>query len=95
MWGYPVQDLAVAVQGLMLAKPDAFKSLQRALREGYESRCEWPEGYVGQIDAFWVGRVLWAANYVAQFDPAHFQAHVNGIAPQLAGFLKTGLLSPV
>ena len=92
MWGYPVQDLAVALHGLLLAKPDAFETLQEALRAGYESRAKWPEHYPGQIDTFLAGRVLWATNYMIQSEYAHLKEYLDGWIPHLTGFLETGLL---
>jgi Ser/Thr protein kinase RdoA (MazF antagonist) len=93
MWGYPVQDFAVALDGLMIrVARDEFEPLQRAFRAGYESRIEWPETYKGQIDTFQAGRMLWAANYVAQFEREHLGEHLDRLAPQFERFLETGVI---
>jgi Ser/Thr protein kinase RdoA (MazF antagonist) len=65
-WGYPVQDLAMALQDLMDdTEPDDFEPLQAALRRGYERLSPWPEEYEGEADTFRAGRTLWVANFVA------------------------------
>jgi Ser/Thr protein kinase RdoA (MazF antagonist) len=56
VWGYPVQDMAMALQDLMLAvPPERFEPLQSAFRQGYESLAAWPETYQGEIDIFRAG----------------------------------------
>ncbi len=93
MWGYPVQDLAVALGGLMdRTSGDGFESFKRVFRAGYESIIEWPESYEGQVDAFLAGRMLWAANYVAQFERESLGEHVDCLAPQFERFLETGTI---
>jgi Ser/Thr protein kinase RdoA (MazF antagonist) len=93
MWGYPVQDFAVAIQGLMIRVGcDEFEPLQRAFRAGYESRIEWPERYEGQIDAFRAGRMMWVANYIAQFERERLSEYIDRLAPQFEQFLKTGII---
>ncbi len=93
MWGYPVQDLAVALDGLMARSArDKLEPLQRALRAGYENRIEWPERDEGQIDTFRAGRTLWVANYVAQFEPGRLKEYVDRLAPQFERFLDTGII---
>ncbi|MBN2501913.1 MAG: phosphotransferase [Anaerolineales bacterium] len=93
VWGYAVQDLAMALQDLMSdVEPDDFEPLQAALRAGYESLRTWPEAYPNQIDIFRAGRTLWVANYVARFQRKHLKEHLDWLAPQLEGFLETGLV---
>ncbi len=93
LWGYPVQDLAMALHDLMNDVPaDDFEPLQAALRRGYESLQPWPEAYPGEVDAFRAGRVLWVANYVAVHQRPHLADFLEGLAPQLARFLESGLL---
>lgn len=92
IWGYPVQDIAMAVQDLMVdVKPDEFEALQCAFRKGYESRCAWPEVYEGQIDTFRAGRMLWIANYVARYEREHLREHIDWLARQFKRFLDTGV----
>jgi Ser/Thr protein kinase RdoA (MazF antagonist) len=91
IWGYPVQDIAMALQDLMMAvAPDAFDPLQAAFRHGYESRNRWPERYAGQIDTFRAGRLFWVANYVARYEPPYLKEHVDWTARILEGLLETG-----
>lgn len=91
VWGYPVQDLAMAIQDLMVdVQADEFEGLLAALREGYESRMAWPEAYQGQIDTFRAGRMLWVANYVARFQREHLEEHLEWLARQFERFLEMG-----
>jgi Ser/Thr protein kinase RdoA (MazF antagonist) len=91
IWGYPVQDIAMALQDLMMAvAPDAFEPLQHAFRAGYERRRAWPAQDGRQIDTFRAGRLLWVANYVARFERQYLQAHIDWTAQLLERFLETG-----
>lgn len=93
VWGYPVQDIAMALQDLMMdVEPDVFTPLRDALRAGYESRMPWPESYPGQIDLFRAGRMLWVTNYVARFERQYLRPHIEWLAPQFESFLETGVL---
>jgi Ser/Thr protein kinase RdoA (MazF antagonist) len=93
LWGYPVQDIAMAFQDLMMdVSPEQFEPFQQAFRRGYESCLEWPESEPGQIDAFRVGRMLWVANYVARFEREYLAGHITRVAPLLERFLETGIL---
>jgi len=91
VWGYPVQDIAMALQDLMMdTAPDAYEPLAHAFRQGYESRAAWPERHPKEIDIFCAGRLLWVANYVARFEREHLPEHVKRTAGILARFLETG-----
>lgn len=93
IWGYPVQDIAMALQDLMVDVPtDAFEPLQAALRQGYETRASWPERTPTEIDLFRAGRMLWVANYVASHQPQHLHDHISRLTPMLERFLTTGKL---
>jgi Ser/Thr protein kinase RdoA (MazF antagonist) len=93
IWGYPVQDIAMAMQDLMTdVAPDAFEPLQAAFRCGYESLLPWAETYLGQIETFRAGRMLWVANYVARFESQYLNKHITWLAPQLERYLETGLV---
>jgi Ser/Thr protein kinase RdoA (MazF antagonist) len=93
IWGYPVQDIAMALQDLMVdVAPDAYDPLQKAFREGYESLRSWPEEYEGQIDTFRAGRMLWVANYVARYEREYLRNFIDWLAPIFDKYLKTGLL---
>jgi Ser/Thr protein kinase RdoA (MazF antagonist) len=96
VWGYPAQDIAMALQDLMLeVPPERFEPLQSALRQGYESQAAWPEAYPGEIDIFRAGRMLWVANYVARFERDYLRPHLERVAPQLGQFLETALLRKI
>ena len=71
-------------------EPDTYAPLQRAFRQGYESRGQWPESYEGQIDTFRAGRMLWVANYVARFERKHLREHIQRLAGEFERFLATG-----
>jgi Ser/Thr protein kinase RdoA (MazF antagonist) len=91
IWGYPVQDIAMALQDLMLdVAPDAYGPLLQAFRRGYEALRTWPEGYEGQIDTFRAGRLIWVANYVARYERQYLREHIDWTARMLARFLESG-----
>lgn len=91
IWGYPVQDIAMALQDLMEEVPAAqFESLAAAFRSGYEALALWPERYADEIDVFRAGRMLWVATYVTAHQREHLAAHLAWLAPQLERFLATG-----
>lgn len=96
IWGYPVQDIAMALQDLMSdVAPEAFEPLQEAFYRGYTSLSPWPESYTGQIDIFRAGRVLWVANFVACYQSQYLTTHISGLTPMLENFLNTGLVRKV
>jgi Ser/Thr protein kinase RdoA (MazF antagonist) len=96
LWGYPVQDVAMALQDLMLdVAPQAYDPLLCAFQQGYEVRAPWPEQYEGQIDVFRVGRLFWVANYVARYQRQYLREHVDWTAKMVEGYLETGRLRKV
>lgn len=93
IWGHPVQDIAMALQDLMVdVAPKAYDPLQKAFREGYESLRSWPEEYEGQIDTFRAGRMLWVANYVARYERKSLREFIEWLAPVFDRYLETGLI---
>jgi len=93
LWGYPVQDIAMAMQDLMSdVAPELYEPLLAAFRHGYESILPWPEAYEGQMDTFRAGRMLWVANYVACFQFQHLNQHITWLTPQLERWLDTGII---
>ncbi len=93
IWGYPVQDIAMALHDLMVdVAPESYEPLQRAFRQGYESLAPWPERCAGQIDTFRAGRMLWIANYVARFERQHLREHIDWLAGEFERFLDTGMI---
>jgi Ser/Thr protein kinase RdoA (MazF antagonist) len=93
IWGYPVQDIAMALHDLMVdVASERYEPLQRAFHQGYESLCPWPEHRAGQIDTFRAGRMLWIANYVACFERQHLRRHVDGLATVFERFLDTDMI---
>lgn len=91
LWGYPVQDIAMAWLDLPEAvTPDAYGPYTDAFRTGYERHASWPEAYPGEIDLFQTGRRLWVANYVAAYQPQHLTPHIAWLAPRLKEFLTSG-----
>jgi Ser/Thr protein kinase RdoA (MazF antagonist) len=93
IWGYPVQDIAMALQDLMMdVPPEAYDPLLGAFRQGHETLAPWPEQYAGQIDIFRVGRLFWVANYVARFQRRYLREHVDWTAEFFERFLTTGQL---
>jgi Ser/Thr protein kinase RdoA (MazF antagonist) len=93
IWGYPVQDIAMALQDLMTdVPPDAYEPLQDAFRAGYERIRPWPETCTGQIDTFRAGRLIWVANYVARHQRQYLQKHLAWTSRLLEPYLETGIL---
>jgi len=93
IWGYPVQDIAMALQDLMMdVAPEAYDPLLDAFRQGYETLAPWPEQYATQIDTFRVGRMFWVANYVARYQRRYLREHVDWTAAFLEDFMETGRL---
>jgi len=91
IWGYPVQDIAMALQDLMMdVERDKYDPYQSAFRTGYESLRTWPETYDGQIDTFRAGRMLWVANYVARYERKYLREHIDWLAQQFERYLETG-----
>jgi Ser/Thr protein kinase RdoA (MazF antagonist) len=91
VWGYPVQDLAMAIQDLMMdVAPQNFEPFRAALQRGYERLATWPEQVEHQIDLFRAGRMLWVANYVALNEQEYLGEHLGRTARLLEGFLETG-----
>jgi Ser/Thr protein kinase RdoA (MazF antagonist) len=62
MWANPVQDIAIALW--YISRRDNRKVLYNGFREGYISLLEWPVNYSGEIEIFFIGRVLMLANFV-------------------------------
>jgi Ser/Thr protein kinase RdoA (MazF antagonist) len=92
-WGYPLQDIAMAMQDLMQdVPPERYEPLLSAFRRGYESLLPWPEAYPGEMDIFRAGRMLWVANWVVLNDRQHLADHLNRLAPMLERFLISGNL---
>ena len=93
IWGYPVQDMAMALQDLMVdVAPEAYLPLRDAFQAGYESARSWPETYDGQIDTFRAGRMLWVANYVARYERPHLSEFIAWLTKRFDRYLATGLL---
>jgi len=92
-WGYPVQDIAMALQDLMSdVDAQSFEPLQHAFRRGYEALSPWPERFPDEVDIFRAGRMIWVSNWVANFQRAHLQSHLEHFTHLLAHFLETGRL---
>ena len=93
LWGYPVQDIAMALQDLMrYVPPEDFEPLQSAFQRGYESLSPWPERWTGEIDSLRAGRMLWVCNYVARFEHQFLPDHIEYVTPIFERFLETGLV---
>jgi Ser/Thr protein kinase RdoA (MazF antagonist) len=89
VWGYPVQDLAAAIEDLYADLPEeAFAPAVAALRRGYEQLAPWPERFDGEIDLLRAGRALWVANYVARFERDYLQQHLERAATRWEPLLE-------
>lgn len=93
IWGYPVQDVAMAFQDLWTeVEPQDYERLTAAFQRGYERLSPWPEQYPGQIDIFRAGRMLWVSNYVARFERPYLKGFIERVAGRFSGFLQTGII---
>jgi Ser/Thr protein kinase RdoA (MazF antagonist) len=93
IWGYPVQDIAMAFLDLLTdVTPEAYETYTAAFRRGYAALAPWPERYPGEIDDFGAGRVLWIANYVSRYQREHLGGYLTRTTPFLRRFLDTGRL---
>jgi Ser/Thr protein kinase RdoA (MazF antagonist) len=93
VWGFPVQDIAMAMQDLMMdVEPERYEPLLAAFRAGYEGLRPWPEEYESEMDTFRAGRMLWTANHRAGWRPQMLPKVIEEMAPWLANFLETGKL---
>lgn len=94
LWGYPVHDIAMALQDLMReSSPGVFERLRACFRAGYESRGPWPESRPGQIDIFRAGRMIWVTNYVALYEQEYLARHIAWNAGVFEHFLDSGEVS--
>jgi Ser/Thr protein kinase RdoA (MazF antagonist) len=88
VWGYPVQDLAAAIQDLRdELPPESIKPAVAAFQRGYERLAEWPESIPGEIEWLRAGRALWVANYVARFQRPYLESHLKWLTPLMERFL--------
>ena len=53
MIGYPVQDIAIAL--FYVNDLPMYSTLKEAFKKGYTTECEFPEGYDGEIEFFFIG----------------------------------------
>lgn len=92
-WGYPVQDIAMAMQDLMqVVTTERYEQLVESFRAGYETLQPWPEAYPTEMDTFRAGRVLWVTNWVAEHETEHLPDVLKRDTPALERFLETGKL---
>lgn len=93
LWGYPVQDIAMAIQDLDDDGPrDQFDALFAQFKAGYSTLADWPERSAGEMDCFRAGRVLWIANWVLGHQAQYFDRHIEAITPILQRFLTDGVV---
>lgn len=59
-WGYPIQDIAVAL--LNLREDPAFAKKLAAFKAGYQAMGHWPEHHEAYLTDLMMGRLLWIAN---------------------------------
>jgi Ser/Thr protein kinase RdoA (MazF antagonist) len=96
VWGFPVQDIAMAMQDLMDDVPaERYEPLLAVFRSGYEGLRAWPETYEGEMDIFRAGRILWVVNYHASWRAEILPKVISEMSPRLEIFLKTGKLRKI
>lgn len=91
-WGYPVQDIAMAMRDLMEDFPKEFDQYLSDFKKGYETLRKWPEKYEGQMDDFMAGRMLWVGNWEMLNRKEEFSKYMEWAVPKLENYLKTGKL---
>jgi len=64
MWGHPIQDISIALL-YVRARPN-YKIIAQRFKEGYSSLLDWPQQYPGEIETFFMGRLLMFANILVQ-----------------------------
>jgi Ser/Thr protein kinase RdoA (MazF antagonist) len=93
LWGYPVQDIAMAIHDLDDDGPrDQFEPLFAQFKAGYTSLAAWPERYEDEMNHFRAGRMLWVANWVLEHQSVYFEQHLQAIKPILKRFLAEGVV---
>lgn len=94
VWGYPIQDIAMAMLDLMDDVPaESYQLLLDAFQSGYESLTSWPALYDSEMNLFCLGRMLWVANYVALKEREHFVNFSQKQEKRFRNFLSTGRLT--
>ena len=66
MIGYPIQDIAIALY--YVNDHTNYYEIREAFKEGYASVLKYPETYNGEIEAFYIGRLLMFANYIIKLE---------------------------
>lgn len=75
-WGWPVQDLAIALY--YLDDEAGYASMRQAFRAGYERVRPWPDRTDREIDVFIAGRALVLANDVELLEEPEYRAQAPG-----------------
>ncbi len=75
-WGWPVQDLAIALY--YLDDEAGYASMRQAFRTGYERVRPWPDTTDREIDVFIAGRALVLANDVELLEEPEYRAQAPG-----------------
>lgn len=82
-WGYPVQDVSIAL--LYVRERRNYGALRKAFHEGYGSIQPWPEEHSGQIETFFMGRLLVIANALVK-EREHSENKCESIHQRLARY---------
>ncbi len=89
MWGWPVQDLAIALY--YLEHEDNYLDLRAAVRTGYERIRPWPDITGSEIDTLIAGRALVLANDVELLEEPEYREKapewMAGFAARIVGLL--------
>ena len=60
MWGYPIQDIAIAL--LYVRHRSHFDAVFEQFKKGYTQILPWPDVSRQTLSLLWMGRLLWMAN---------------------------------
>ena len=66
MWGHAIQDISIAL--LYIRFRPNYAKLRQKFHEGYSSLRNWPQQYPGEIETFFMGRLLMFANILIKED---------------------------
>ena len=85
-WGWPVQDLAIALY--YLKSRDDYPTVRAAFRTGYERVRPWPDASGREIEVFIAGRALVLANDVALLEEPEYRAEAPAWMARFEGRVR-------
>ncbi|BBM85747.1 phosphotransferase enzyme family protein [Candidatus Uabimicrobium amorphum] len=93
MWGSPIQDISIALLYIRF-RPNHTILFQK-FKDGYDSVRNWPQSYPGEIETFFMGRLLMFANILIKVDhmeedlDENIEARLQRYQEEFDNFLQT------